>query len=855
MIIATKLHIPRMRSALIARPRLIQRLNEGLNCKLTLVTAPAGYGKTTLLSEWSTMMETPVAWISLDVGDNDRTRFWGHTIEALKQTCSDFDEQKVLHFSTADASGDSLIAAFINELHRVSQTLVLVWDDFHHIEESSIMRNISYLLERLPSHVHLYIASRVTPTLPLSKIHAGNGLIRLDANDLRFTAGETEQFFKYCSSLNLSSEETSVVQDRTEGWIAGMRLVVLSLKGKDDRLAVVQKIVGTERDISDYFFEEVFSQQSAEVQQFLLRTSILERMNGDLCEVVTNKADSEAILNELEQAALFLVPLDNQQAWYRYHHLFQQYLVEQLRRAYPEQTSELHILAAQWFEEKGHARDAIGHYLAGSSYEPALHLLEMITPQLIKNEWSTLHTWLSAIPNALLFTKPMMYLTKLVSLYLSNRIEESTDGYWWAVHKLEETDTYLQPEELEQFRAGLLLLVAYRTYMERDFEYVVEYSQAYVQSHPEGDFFIGFGNEQDGYHPIWDIHVSDSSLNLAEQVLTSLLLIWSKTPNVYFYSHLCIDYGKLLYERNHLEEAEKYMNEALHLGKLHNNASLTVIATLWLARIAFARGKWGNADTMVQNLTIVIEATTSPNLQRKIAWLQALQERMKGETELVAAWVRNSRLQASDEIPPTMIEEYELLACLIAEQGEINEANFLIERLFLLANEAKRQSDVIRLLTHQSRFFSLQGDVMQSMNTLEEALSLAYPEGYMRVFIDEGTMLGQLLDQYIKFRQSQHRRSVKKVPLAYVKRLRRMIYLQRNYNEASAKAGGPIFELTAKEQLVLQLMETGISNKEIAMKLDISLSTVKTHINNIYGKMQVSSRLQAVEHAKRLCLL
>lgn len=325
MIIATKLHIPRPRSALVARPRLIHRLHEGLNCALTVVTAPAGYGKTTLLSEWAMTMDSPVAWVSLDQGDNRSMCFWAHTIAALKQACPSFDEQAVLRHAAEDASGDSLITALVNSVHRISQTIMLVWDDFHYIEEPSILKGIVYLLERLPSHVHLYIASRTIPPIPLSRIRAGSGLNRLDVSDLCFIPEETSEFFTLCGGMELSADEAIAVQEQTEGWAAAMRLAALSLRENADSASMIRKMTGTERDISDYFFEEVLSRQPETLQKFLLRTSILARMNGELCKAVTGMAESDLYLQQLEQMSLFLVPLDEQREWYRYHHLFQQF--------------------------------------------------------------------------------------------------------------------------------------------------------------------------------------------------------------------------------------------------------------------------------------------------------------------------------------------------------------------------------------------------------------------------------------------------------------------------------------------------------------------------------------------------
>ncbi|HAG01549.1 LuxR C-terminal-related transcriptional regulator [Paenibacillus lactis] len=852
MIIATKLHIPRSRSSLVVRSRLTRRLHEGLDRTLTLISAPAGYGKTTLLGEWVMTLENPVAWVSLDQGDNDRTRFWAHTIAALKQAYPSFDQQDVLRHAAEDPSGVSLIAALINGLHRISHTMVLVWDDFHHIEETSILQGVTYLLERLPLHVHLYLASRNSPALPLSRLRAENRLISLEASDLRFVPDETTEFFAKCGGIQLSNEDVATVQKKTEGWAVAMRLAVLSMHEHTDPVSLIRKMAGTERDISDYFFDEVLARQSATMQQFLLYTSILDRMKGELCQAVTGIAESHAYLQQLDKESLFLVALDEWREWYRYHHLFRQFLTAQLKMREPRQWQTLHMTAGKWLEENGYPHEAVDHYLAAADYEHALSLIEVMTPELMTNEWTTLCKWLNAIPDTLLFARPMMLLTKLASQYLSGHVEAATDGYWQAVRRLEEDTDPLPPEEAETLQAGLAFLAAFRTFLDRDFEYAVQFSHEYVEKHPEGDFFIEFGSDVDGYHPVWDIYVSDDSLRLAEQVLTSLLSIWSETRNVYFVAHLYIDLGKMQYERNRLVEAEKLMRQAYDIGRLHDHRSLATIAALWLARIATVQGDEATSKHILRELTQLTSKTANSRLSGKIASFRAMLGRMHREEKPVRQWLRKSRLRFRDEIPVSMIKEYDLLASILAEQGKMEEAAALTERLLQLSIEEGRQSDRIRLLVHKSMILSLQGKISDSMDVLEEALALARPEGYIRTFVDEGASLGQLLDQYIRLRQNQLRRPSHKVPLSYVKRLRRLIPLAER--EAGTPHDRTLAALTAREQSVLRLMETGMSNKEIALKLNVSLATVKTHINNIYCKLQSKNRLQALERARTLQL-
>lgn len=489
--------------------------------------------------------------------------------------------------------------------------------------------------------------------------------------------------------------------------------------------------------------------------------------------------------------------------------------------------------------------------MSGKSYECALSLLEVLAPELMGKEWKTLGDWLNAIPDQLLFTKPMMLLTKLIAQYLSGRVETATEGYWQAMRMLEDDKLSLLPDASRTLQAGLAFLTAFRTFLDRDFEHTVQYSKKYIEKHPEGDLFVGFGSDRDGYHPVWDIYVSDDSLLLAEQIVIPLLSIWSESENFHFVAHLYIDFGKLQYERNRLSEAERYMRKAYDIGRQYDNVSLMTIAELWLARIAAVQGEWNVANVRVQELEKRTNSLMNPHLSRRILLFQTMLGKLQNSGKWRDQWLRKSGLSDKNEIPLSMVEEYRLLAIIQAERGQTERAHILIERLLRIVNKSKgRQGERIRLLISQSRVFFLQGKVVQSMDVLEKALAVAYPENYIRTFVDEGAPIGELLAQYIKFRQSQQYRPHKKVPLSYVKRLHRVIYPLNEQFDTAISTNGYKPSLTLKEQAVIKLMEKGLTNKEIAYELNVSHSTIKTHINNIYSKLQVKNRLQALERAR-----
>lgn len=857
MIIETKLQIPRMRTNLVERPLLISQLDEGLHCKLTLITAPAGYGKSTLLSEWISSLEFSVAWLSLDSDDDHPVRFWTHVITALKQASAAFDDQSVLRYVDEGLDEETLIAGLINNLTRLPKSMVLVWDDFHHIKNPSILNGVTYLLERIPNHIHLYIASRIYPSCPLSRLRAAGNLIDIGANQLRFVANEVIHFFKYCTNISLNKYEAEAILDQTEGWVAGMRLAALSMK-QSEPMAVVHKMTGRHHDFSDYFFEEVLSKQTVDIQQFILKTSILERLNSELSAAVTGNPNSFQLLQQLELSNLFLVSLDEQRGWFRYHHLFQDFLRMQLEILQPEAINDLHDKAGCWLEGNGYNEEALDQYLAGGKYTAAIHLLQKLIPTMQNYERVALHNWLNAIPDDLLFRKPALFLTNLAALYMSGYLDEATEKYWWAIHNLEQATHNFSVLEVQQMYAGLDFLVAFRSFLERDFESVIIYSRKYVQREPEGSLLIGFGFERDGYHPAWDIFVSDGNLHTAAKILPDLLGIWSGTRNKPFYGHLCMDYAKLLYEWNQLDRAEEYLRQSLVCGRESDNVSLKMNASLMIAQIEAVRGDMELAEVWLNQLTVEIKPQIYPMLAKKIENFQLRLRLMMGETGMMAAWCREHSLRFSDEITSVMTEEYLLLTRLMVSEGETDKALNLINRLLYIADKESKKRDLIRLFFYKGLLFARQNSMEQSFKMLEEAFALAESEGYIRTILDEGQVLEKLLTKYVDSLKKNHYHSIKKMNVTYVKQLlysmkqERKVHMRGNFKDDFIAYDAL---LTAKEQTVLEFINAGLSNKAIAQEMKISLSTVKTHINNLYRKLGVNNRVLAIQQAEKLNFL
>lgn len=850
-IIQTKLHIPKSSAPVLKRLRLMEKLSPGLGKTLTLITAPAGYGKTTLLSEWVTGLSMPVAWVSLDSGDQDRMRFWSHTLAALKRANPAFQDQRVLHFAYSDIGGDSMIAALLNELQRLPDPIVLVWDDFHYIHEKLLVKDVEYFLERLPRHVHLYMASRSTPPLNLSRLRSRGELAELDVHDMRLTLDEMTELLQSIPDLNFSDEDTTALMEQTEGWIAGVCLAVLSFQGKYCSQQPAGEEIANHRYIDDYFFEEVFSQLPARLQRFLLHTSILERMKAELCEAVTGMGESATILQMLERINLFVIPLDAKREWYRYHHLFQQFLLMRLQMEHPDQITPLHLAAGHWLEQHGYLAEAIDHYLDGASYEKALQLVEKVAPLHLVGEWTTLNGWLNRIPDELLLRKPTLILAHVAALYLSGKVEESTEKYWWVEQRLEQNNM-LSPHDARSIMAGLAYLAAFRGYLERDMDTFLQYSKTYVQLLPKGDFLVGFGWGPDGYHPVWDIYLTNYGLRSAEDGLEAMWQLWSDTENVYFQAHLCLDFAKLYYERNQLSKAESFARRALETGKATRNPYLEVDSAIALTRIYLAKGWAERAEQLRATVETQYDTNDFPVLSERLACFRVEWEKWRGNLEQVQPWWWGNHLRYDDEIPLPLLDQYTLYVRLLMAQCKEAEAAELIERLLYLAREEGLRGNIIRLLIYKSLLLEQTGHQIAALDTLEEALSLVEQDQYIRTFVDEGMPLFQLLGQYLEERRSKSRRGVHLVSLDYVRRLLQLMSVQ--FHEATPLEGIQLV-LTSSERKVLERIARGLTNQEIADEMCVSLSTVKSHINRLYRKLQVQSREEAIYWAQQHQLL
>ncbi len=905
-LLATKLYIPRARpaSGAVPRPRLMARLNEGFIRRLVLLSAPAGFGKTTLLAEWARQPEigSRTAWLSLDQGDNDPARFLAYLMAALQTVRPNLRTGALpgLH-SFQPFLMEALLTHLVNELGASPDPLVLVLDDYHLIETRLIHDSLAFLLDHMPPQVHLVIAGRAQPPLPLARLRARNGLVELEAADLRFTAAETAAFLNEVMGLSLSGQQIAALEARTEGWIAGLQLAALSLQGREDVAGFIAAFTGRHRYILDYLAEEVLQPQPAPLQAFLLQTAILNRLTGSLCEAVTGQPHGQETLAHLEQANLFIVPLDDERRWYRYHHLFTGLLRHRLALLaaldsplLPVETAELHCRASAWYEQEGRLAEAVGHALAAADVDRAARLVEGVARTMLNgSELATLLSWLKALPDELkrsrryfsLFHTWALVLTGQLDL-IEPRLEEATAGLAADVSASLNASLTGLPGEVAAIRATA-------AYFRRDFPRAVELTrQALAEVGEETPFLRGALLLSLGVAHSWTGEAAAASQALAEasqlsrqagNIHATMIALWEQGQLELEQGHLrqaeqiyrqagqfiaarqaagesippaaggaFVGMAGLLYEQNNLAEAARLLPLGLQLAEPGGEPGILTAGYLLLARLKQAEKNRAGAMAALREAQRLAHRYNHLYEAAQVAAGQARLQLAWGEEDFQAAirWAEASGLKATD--PPVYLREVEgltLARLLFArgrrqpEQAFLQEALTLLARLLPAAESGGRGGRIIEILLLQALADQAQGWFDQALTRLERALHLAQPEGYCRLFLDEGRPMAELL----------HRAARHGLAAGYVEKL--LLAFKAEPDAGERPEPGLIEPLSERELEILALIAAGRSNREIAETLILTVGTVKWHLNNLYGKLGVSSRTQAFARARELGLL
>lgn len=828
---------------MVARPRLNDKLNEGLESKLTLVSAHAGYGKTTMLSTWAKQCETMVAWVSLDKLDNDWAPFWNCVLSAIRERVTGFGEKLELFLKMEPAvSFESGVTALLNELNQLDESLVLVLDDYHVIDFPMVHHAMSYFLEYLPSHIHLYIASRVELAFPTAKLMAKGEMVHINMKDLQFNLDEGTAFFQDMMKVSLTKEQIFQLFRQTEGWVSGLQLAAITLKRSSDIAASIRQFNGKQRHIFSYLMEEVYGNLPESMRQFLLATSILGRMNRDLCQAVTGQSNSQEQLERLEQLNLFLIPLDDHREWYRYHPLLSDFLQQIGARENPEQWRRFHVYAAYWFENQRLYEDAVEHYIKGKHVEDAVRLIEQLLPELMQSKVNVLTRWITLLPESSYEQKPMFEM-----FYISKLLE---DGAWnKALYRAEQAEKRFEalkdglPEtEWKQLMGNLYYFCGIICYLQRNLNRTSYYFELLDHYLPEGSSFQNYGsNRYQDYYLFTDLLSLNNDLKDVEKFLLKWIQIWGKRKQYPFVGYLYISYCMLLYEWNNFEDLELYLVTAMKREDLHKNIWMRIQLNLLLSWFQQALGKDYEAIESLTRLSSTIDSPDYVLIMRKIKEQQAHLFFRQGQIQQAIDWSGQAGLSPSDEVSIHRMDEYLVLAKILATNERKTEALLLIDKLECLVKKENYLRLHIKLLIVKSTVLKLSHQTEAALTVLKDALKLSKPTGYIRSFIDEGATMIEMLTELLEEQRSQRDKAA---PHNYVEKLLKEAQVWPTY-ELLSKA-----RLTDQEVKVLFLISEGLHNKEIAPRMHISLDTVKFHVKNIYRKLGVNNRTQAVKQSK-----
>ena len=866
-LLETKFIIPPPRPALVSRSRLLERLQEGLGYSLVLISAPAGFGKTTLLSEWAqqSTQRTRTAWISLDEGDNDLVRFWDYFIAAL-QTIQPGCGEKILPWlhSSQPSSTESILNTLINELSHMKEHLFFVLDDYHLVTSQPIHDGISYLIEHLPAYVHLVIASRADPPLPLVRFRGKGTMLELHTDDLRFTTDETTSLMKVLKIPVLTAKNIAALDERTEGWAVGLKMAALSMKGRKDVTEFITAYTGDQRYIMDYLMEEVLQNQSSEVCEFLLKTSVLNRLTASLCDSLTGRKDSRNILLRFERDHLFIMLLDESRQWYRYEHLFADLLRHQCEMTYgTEQVAALHRQASQWYEDNALPDEAVNHALAARDWERSIRLISTLYEERrILGEFDTLLNWLKTIPDERLREHLRLYSQNTILLAETGQLDraESSLNYLETVVHDDTTRGEMAFAQgavyrhrgniescLEMFEKAFSLLpldeIAIRSRVAARITHARQRWGPLLEAEKWATLTSELGQQ------IKDISVVGGALSqlgiiVAYQGKLKRAIELYKKANELFaqtawagnHFELCIVY----YILNNLKMAEEHARLAIVSSELTGGVVNEMTGYYYHALICLINGDEAEADTTMESMDQVschplIDASWYANYIASRVMYAIRRDNLEEATRWGEQFPDTARIMRIDRYVP---------ARLLLAQGKKEVAARLLHDLF----DEFIEVGALLLATRVRIYQALASDnEEQALEYLAEALIMSEPEGVIRFFVDEAKLLKPLLEKAL----------IMEITPGFTKKLLNIIEAEEQQRQHKGKEGTvfPIQELLSKREMeVLGFLVEGFSNRQIADRLIISQGTVKTHVHNILEKLNAQSRTQIVSRARELNL-
>jgi LuxR family transcriptional regulator, maltose regulon positive regulatory protein len=884
------LRVPQTGPNLVERPRLRDVLAAGEGSRLTLVSAPAGFGKTTLLGEWAEDLSeagSSVVWVSLDGSDNDPARFLAYLVGALRTVEEGVGDWILASLRSPEPPPvEAVIGIVVNNLANVDREVVMVLDDYHVVDSGPVHEAVSFLLEHLPDNAHLIVSSRTDPPLPLPKLRARAQMAEIRAADLRFTTDEASAFLRDVMGLTLSADDVAALQEITEGWVVALQLAALSMRDREDASGFARAFSGSNRHVLDFLAEEVLERQPESVRYFLLRTSILEHMSAPLCDALTGRDDGQVMLERLERENLFVVPLDDERCWYRYHHLFADFLRGRLRRENLELVGELHLLASGWYEDNGYIAEAIGHVLAAPDHERAARLIE----GEIKQAWSrgegpTVLRWLEALPTGEKRRRPRLFLQHAQVLVLIGQ----PDGVELLLNEAERAGE--APGQDRRFLLGFALAVrSWRARLQGDAPSAVELARRALMLLPEEEGHlrnfaaVSLGN---ALRTAGDLSAASEAFAEAAEIGRAAGHVYGTLNAMVWQARVQAERGRLreaeeayrralrfvseegvallppagafhigmadlCYERNDLDGAERELTRGIELAEQTKEVSNLVWGYLTLSRVKRARGDAVDALEMAHEAERVARSSDA-DLQIAIvgAWMARLGQ-ARGDIAETAGLEQAHAVTGENASDAVRTMDQLTSARLLHARGRYREELRLLEQSRESAETTGRTGDLIEILTLQALARWARNHKEQAVSTLTQALAMGEPEGYVRTFVDEGPVMGDLLSATLEARQRGDPGPASRVPARYLAKL-----LTTLANETAEPASDArLAEHPSERELeVLAFIAAGKSNGEIAGMLFVSVSTVKTHINNLYRKLGARSRTQAVARARELNLL
>jgi LuxR family maltose regulon positive regulatory protein len=898
-LLQTKLYIPQPQTNHVPRPHLIQRMNEGAGRKLTLVVAPAGFSKTSLLGQWIAQTDRAVAWISLDDNDNEIARFLSYFILALQKIDEEVGVEPLAVLQASQSPEiDTLLAMLVNELSALEGSFSLILDDYHAITNPEIHESLHFLLDHSPPNLHLIIAGRADPFLPISRYRARGELVELRMEDLRFSSDEAAQYLNQVQHLGLSEGDVLALDSRTEGWISGIHLAALSLQGHKAPSQFIAELTGDDRYIIDYLVDEVLSQRPSGTQDFLLKTSILERMNPGLCDAITGETDGKQLLNALEQANLFILPLDNRRYWYRYHRLFADMLRQRLEENYSKsEISTLHQRASNWHEENSLVFEAIGHSISAEDFESAIRIIDQNAGMIFAtSQLTSLAKLWGHFPQEVVLHHPKICLLFSWAWLATGhpdkaencvRVVDESFGAEEGDLGVKELPVDVQSAlvEVAVIRSQIAItrgdIASARELSELTLPLLEEDEGPYLYNAPPDSrtvayFNLGMAHALAGELTDAEIPLTEA-LNLGrernnlhivavgcghlarilrlkgqiprakqvcEQGLSDLEAMLGRSP---LSGLLLSELGLIEYEWNNLERAQELFLDAVTVAKPWGFWEALTPGYFGLARVRSVVGNVQGAFDALTELETLGE--NNPSLVMPVVKSsRVLLKVLEGDFDAGLEWAEAAGIGVGDEISYASEGDYLLLARILISAERWSEAEGLIDRLLPGVESGERYGRLIELFILKALSLEGQGDEEAAFDSLSRALELGEDKGYVRIFLDEGTAMQALLGRALS----------RGISREYVRGLVKAFEVGDAGYLSTARSTPipPLIEpLSDREVEVLRLLRTELSGPEIAQELSIALSTMRTHTQSIYSKLGVANRRSAVRKAEEFNLL